>query len=78
MLVEMAKEEVHMSLGVSQEIKKMAIKLGDLKISLPTQTEGTSLTLVCRCGCKSFVLQCMMPPTSLICASSGDGARFTG
>ncbi|KAF8762276.1 hypothetical protein HU200_009664 [Digitaria exilis] len=28
MLVEMAKEEVHMLLGVSQEINKMAIKLG--------------------------------------------------
>ena len=31
MLLEMAKEEVHLLLGVPDEIKKMGIKLGDLK-----------------------------------------------
>ncbi|KAG2558434.1 hypothetical protein PVAP13_8NG266400 [Panicum virgatum] len=31
MLVEMAKEEVHLLLGVSGEIDKMGVKLGDLK-----------------------------------------------
>jgi len=31
MLMEMAKEEVHMLLGVSEEIDKMGVKLGDLK-----------------------------------------------
>ncbi|CAO2153064.1 unnamed protein product [Urochloa humidicola] len=34
MLMEMAKEEVHILLGVTREIDKMGVKLGDLKIFL--------------------------------------------
>jgi hypothetical protein len=32
MLLEMAKEEVHLLLGVPDEIKKMGMKLGDIKM----------------------------------------------
>lgn len=44
MVVDMAKEEVHMLLGVFEEIDKMAVKLADLKNSSPMQTGGTSPT----------------------------------
>jgi len=50
MLVEMAKEEVSMLLGVSGEIDKMGVKLGNLKNFLADADRRNITDLVCRHG----------------------------
>jgi hypothetical protein len=50
MLKEMVKEEVRMLVGVPEQMKKMDVKLRDLKRFLPMLTGGTSLMRLCRGG----------------------------
>ena len=50
MLMEMAKEEVHMLLGVSEEIDKMGVKLGDLKNFLTDADRRNITGIACRHG----------------------------